>query len=126
MPHVVCIAVIGTIMLLAEGANAQDEPRRPRSLAEVYVASVGLQLVDTTITLEVLHGGSAVERNPAMKAVVKHPPAFIALKAGVTASSILVAEKLWKSDRRRMAVALMVVTNCLMVSVAAHNVAAIR
>ncbi len=93
---------------------------RPALLPSLYVGSALLQGYDAYSTLTVLkHGGS--EANPLMQGVTQNPTAFIALKAGVTAASILAAEKMWKNHNRVGAVLTMVVSNSLMAIVAANN-----
>ena len=94
--------------------------RRPAALPALYVASAALQGYDAYSTLTVLKNGG-IEANPFMKGVVKQPVAFVALKAGVTATSILAAEKLWKNGNRVGAIGLMVASNAVMGFVAANN-----
>ena len=94
--------------------------RRPGALPALYVASAALQGYDAYSTLTVLKNGG-IEANPFMKSVVKQPVAFVALKAGVTATSILAAEKLWKNGNRVGAIGLMVASNAVMGFVAANN-----
>lgn len=95
-------------------------PRRPLTLPALYVGSAVLQGYDAYSTLAVLkHGG--VEANPMMKGVTKRPIAFIGLKAGVTAMSIMAAERMWKNNNRLGAVLTMVAANGMMAYVAAHN-----
>ena len=53
--------------------------------------------------------------------ITRSPVAFIAVKAGLTTASIVAAERLWKDHHRKTAVALMVLSNAVMVGVAAHN-----
>jgi hypothetical protein len=101
---------------LGQAASA----RRPFTLPALYVGSAVLQGYDAYSTLSVLkHGG--VEANPVVKGVTKNPAAFIGLKAGVTAMSIMAAERMWKNNNRMGAVLTMVATNGLMAYVAAHN-----
>ena len=94
--------------------------RRPSVLPALYATSAALQGYDAASTLRALQNG-AHEANPMMKSVVKSPAAFVAMKAGVTAASIMSAEQLWKSNHRMGAVGMMVATNVLMGMVAAHN-----
>jgi hypothetical protein len=119
------LAIAMTLAVPTTDAHAQNEPRRPLVLPGLYSATIGLQTLDTTLTLAAL-GANHTERNPAMRSVVKYPPVFVALKAGVTAGSILAAERLWKSNRRVTAVVLMVTTTSIMATVAAHNIAVLR
>lgn len=93
---------------------------RPTMLPALYAASAALQGYDAYSTLAALKNGG-VEANPLMKNVVKNPAAFVALKAGVAATSIMAAEKMWKSGNRLGAVGVMVASNVMMGMVAAHN-----
>lgn len=94
--------------------------RRPMVLPALYVGTAALQAYDAYSTMAVLkHGG--IEANPVMKNVVKSPVAFVALKAGVAAASIMAAEKMWKNNNRVGAIVTMVATNGFMAYVAAHN-----
>jgi hypothetical protein len=85
----------------------------------------GLNAVDAYTTMKGLSRG-ATEANPLMKTLTQHPAAFLAVKGGVTAGSILVAERLWRKGRRAQAVAVMVVSNGVMAAVAARNVSVLR
>jgi hypothetical protein len=94
--------------------------RRPLTLPALYVGSALLQGYDAYSTLTVMkHGG--VEVNPLMRGLSKSPAAFIGIKAGVTAMSIMAAERMWKNNNRLGAVLTMVATNGLMAYVATHN-----
>ena len=93
---------------------------RPPVLPALYATSAALQGYDAFSTLSALRNG-AHEANPLMKSVVKSPAAFVAMKAGVTAASIMAAEQLWKNHHRMGAVGMMVATNVFMGMVAAHN-----
>ena len=97
-------------------------PHRPLMLPSLYASSALLQGYDAYSTLTTLkHGG--VEANPLMRGITKSPAAFIGLKAGVTAMSIMAAERMWKDDNRLGAVLTMVASNGFMAFVAAHNAA---
>lgn len=106
-------------------ANIDFSPRlgtekRPMVLPALYATTVGLQAYDAYSTLTVLkHGG--VEANPVMKGLTRNPTAFVALKAGVAAMSIMAAEKMWKSNNKVGAIATMLASNGFMAYVAAHN-----
>jgi hypothetical protein len=98
----------------------QRSSQRPMVLPALYGMSAALQGFDAYSTLSVLkHGG--MEANPVMKGITKSPIAFIGLKAGVTAMSIVAAERMWKNNNRVGAIVTMVVTNGLMSAVAANN-----
>ena len=107
---------LDTTAAVAAATSAPDAPaapdfslrfearlHRPSALPALYVASAGLQGYDAYSTLTALkHGG--VEANPFMKSVVKHPAAFVALKASVATTSIMAAERMWKNGNRLGAV----------------------
>lgn len=94
--------------------------RRPAALPSLYIASASLQGYDAYSTLTALKRGG-IEANPLMKNVVRHPAAFVALKATVAATSIMAAERMWKNGNRLGAVGVMVASNVAMGIVAANN-----
>ena len=94
-------------------------------LPSLYVSLAGLQAYDGYSTITGLKRG-AVETNGIMKNVAGNPAAMFAMKAGVTAASILMAERLWKQNRRTAAIVTMIATNGLMAAVAARNASVLR
>jgi hypothetical protein len=100
-------------------------PSRPGALPALYVGLAGLQAFDAYSTIVGVNRG-AVESNGLMKSIAGNPAPVIAVKGGVTAASILVAERLWKKHRRVAAIVTMVATNGLMAAVAAHNASVLR
>ena len=101
-------------------APRYSEPRRPMVLPALYMGSALLQGYDAYSTLSVLkHGGR--EANPVMKGITQYPAAFIGVKAVVTVTSIMAAERMWKNHNRIGAIVTMAVSNGLMAYVAAHN-----
>ena len=100
-------------------------PRRPFALPGLYAGSGFLQGYDAYSTLTALRSG-ATEANPLMKGITRSPVAFVALKAGLTAASIMGAERLWKDDHRVAAIAMMIASNGMMAAVAAHNASVLR
>jgi hypothetical protein len=62
----------------------------------------------------------AREANPVMQGVASNGGALVAVKAGIAAGSILVAEKMWRRNRAG-AIATMVALNVVTAAVAAHN-----
>src|SRR5216684_3890943 len=108
---------------LAAGINfapRRPAPGRPLVLPTLYAGSALLQGYDAYSTLNAIKHG-ATEANPLMKGVTRSPIALIGLKAGVTAMSIMAAERMWKNDNRLGAVLTMVASNSMMAMVAAHN-----
>ena len=93
---------------------------RPGALPAMYATSLALQGYDAYSTLTALKAGG-VEANPMMKTITKSPAAFIALKAGTAALSIMAAENMWKSGHKAAAIGVMVASNVAMSFVAANN-----
>lgn len=111
---------------LATAADAEqafvgrlDGPGRPKALPLLYASLAALQVMDIVSTTKGLNAG-AVEANPVMAKVVGNRAAFVAVKAGTTAVSIYLAERLWKRNRVA-AIATMVGINAMMGVVVAHN-----
>jgi hypothetical protein len=94
-------------------------------LPALYVSLAGLQAYDGYSTIRGLRQG-AVETNGIVKGVAGNPAAMWAMKAGVTTASVVIAERLWKQNRRTAAIVTMVATNGLMAVVAARNAAVLR
>ena len=68
-------------------------PGRPKALPVLYASLAALQVMDVVSTTKGLNAG-AVEANPVMAKVVGNKAAFVAVKAGTTAVSIYLAERL--------------------------------
>lgn len=101
-------------------ATAVEEPRSG-ALIPLYVTFGALQSLDVHSTLRARRAG-AVEQNPLMKDVVNNPAALVAVKTGVGAATILLAEKLRKRNRVG-AVVLMAAVNSAYATVVARNYA---
>jgi hypothetical protein len=71
---------------------------RPAPLVPLYASFATLQGLDYASTRRGLANGGR-EANPLMRSIVKHPPAFIAVKAAATAGVIVAGEKMWKRNR---------------------------
>jgi hypothetical protein len=93
--------------------------RRPALLPAMYVATAALQALDAHSTLTALKGG-AREANPMMAGVAHNKGALLAVKAGVAASTIYLAENMWKRNRVG-AIVMMAVVNSVNAVVVAHN-----
>jgi hypothetical protein len=102
--------------------RASYTPResRPATLPMLYAAQVALQALDIHSTYSAINKG-AHEANPLMKGVVDNKGAMLAVKAGVAAGSILLAERMWKKGNRTAAVATMLVLNSITAVVVANN-----
>ena len=100
-------------------------PSRGTLLPALYVGLAGLNAFDAyTTSWGVAHG--AVEANAMMRGVASNAPALWAVKGSITAGTIIVAERLWRQNRRASAIAVMVLSNGMMAVVAARNASVIR
>ena len=94
--------------------------KRPTMLPALYAAQAALQALDAHSTYSAINRG-AVEANPLMKGVVGNKGAMMAVKAGVAASTIWVAERMWKRGNRAGAIATMLIANGVTAAVVANN-----
>lgn len=94
-------------------------PKRPAALTTLYVSYAALQVLDATSTFRALENG-AVEANPLLKGIASNRGAMLAVKAGTTAATLYLTERLWKKNRVA-AVTLMVCANSAYAAIVAHN-----
>ena len=94
-------------------------------LPSLYVSLAGLNAYDAITTLKGVSQGAA-EANGLMRGAAGSPAAMWAIKGGVTAGSILMAEKMWRSGRRVQAIGMMVASNAVMAVVGARNTSVLR
>jgi uncharacterized protein DUF5658 len=94
-------------------------------LPTLYVSFTGLNVFDAYSTTAGLRRG-ARETNPVMRAMAGNPAIVWTVKSAVTASSIAVSERLWRTGRRREALAVMIISNGIMAAVAARNAAVLQ
>jgi hypothetical protein len=99
---------------------APQPTTRGSLLPSLYVSLAGLNAYDAYSTNKGLARGAA-ESNGIMRGAAGSPAAIWAIKGGVTAGSILMSERLWRSGRRAQAIGMMVATNAVMAFVGAHN-----
>jgi hypothetical protein len=100
-------------------------PSRGRLLPALYVSLAGLNAVDAYTTSKGLSRGAS-ESNAVMKGVAGNQAALWAVKGGVTASSIFIAERLWRGGHKPQAVAVMIISNGMMAAVSARNASVLR
>ena len=118
------------LVRLPAAATAETAPRLAATsssrgvLVPLYASFAALQALDAHSTLRGIHRG-AVEQNPMLRSFANNPAALFAVKAGVAASTIVIADKM--RDRSRAgAIVLMAGLNSLYATVVAHNYAAVR
>ena len=97
-------------------------PRRNGSstlMTSLYASTVVMQALDVHSTLAAF-GAGATEANPLMQEVTKNPAMFMAVKAGVAATTILAAKQISKRNKVA-AVATLVAINSAYAIVVSHN-----
>jgi hypothetical protein len=94
--------------------------KRPSPLVPMYVSFAALQGLDYASTTKALSSGAGREANPVMGPIVGNRAAFLAVKAGTAASTMWIAERMWKTHPAR-AVVFMAVVNGIMATVVTHN-----
>lgn len=85
----------------------------------LYLSFGALQSLDAHSTILALRAGGR-EQNPLMRDLASRPAGLVALKAGVTASTILLTERL-RSKHRVGAMVLMTALNSAYAMVVVHN-----
>jgi hypothetical protein len=99
---------------------AAQPTRRPMVLSALYASQIALQVLDAHSTYSAIDRGG-VEVNPLMKNVVGNKGTMLAVKAGVAASVIVLAERMWKRGSRTGAVVVMLIANGVTAAVVASN-----
>lgn len=94
---------------------------RDALLPSLYVSLAALNAFDAYSTSKAVGSGLATEANPAMRGVASHSAAVWAVKGGVTAASILLAEQMWRNHQRAAAIVTMIVVNGMSAAVVANN-----
>ena len=84
-------------------------PSRGALLPALYISLASLNAYDAFSTKTGLSRG-AVEANTAMSGIARNSAALWAVKSVATASSVLMAEHLWKAHHRGQAIAMMVIS----------------
>lgn len=97
----------------------ETTPTRLGILLPMYASFAALQALDAHSTMRALRNGG-VERNPLLRDLAGRPAALFALKAGVTASTIYLTEKL-RSRHPVGAIALMAALDSFYAMVIVHN-----
>lgn len=105
--------------------DATSGATRGPLLLTLYFTVSGLHAYDAYSTTRGLARGSR-EANPMMRTVSGNAAALWTVKAGATALSIGISERLWRQNRRARAVAVMLATNGILAAVAARNMGVLR
>lgn len=94
------------------------------ALNSLYASTALMQALDLHSTITALDRG-AVEANPMLGGITQNRPAFMAVKAGIAASSIMAARQMAKHNKLA-AVITMVGINSAYALVVSHNYAVAR
>lgn len=118
-------ALASTSLETTRAARMGYSVSRPRVLPVLYASYAALQVYDAYSTKQALARG-ARETNPLMQPVVGKQSAFWAIKASATAGTILAAERLWRKNNKKGAIAVLVASNAVAAVVAARNASVLR
>ena len=101
--------------------RSEPAPRaKPRGvLVPLYASFAALQALDAHSTMRALDAG-ARETNPLMRGIARTPAALIAVKAGLTATTIYLVERM-RVKSRRAAIVIMAALNSTYATIVAHN-----
>jgi hypothetical protein len=88
-------------------------------LASLYVSTAVMQALDVRSTVTAF-GAGAVEANPLMTDVTKNKLAFVALKAGIAASTVMAAHNMAKTNKAA-AIATLFAINSAYAMIINHN-----
>jgi len=97
------------------------DQRRGALLVSLYASAAAMNAFDTYSTVTAVETGVGTESNPLMRGVAGHAAAMWAVKGGVTASSLFVAERMWRKHRRVGAITTMIAINVMTAAVAVNN-----
>lgn len=106
-------------------AASRASASRGSILPALYASFVALEVYDGYATSTGLQRG-AREANVLTGGLYGNTAAIWAVKGAATATSVYMAERLWRQHRRGEALAIMVVSNALMAAVAAHNLSVLH
>ena len=110
---------------IAVPARIGDALARPAMLPALYISYAALQAFDVHSTRQALARG-AREVNPLLQGVVGNTSFLVAVKAAVAVGTIVAAERLWKTNNKAAAIAVMVASNGVAAIVAARNAHTLR
>lgn len=123
------LSVAGAVLVCfaASPVQAEEDQLAPGRMTFAMLAAgqVGLQGYDVYSTLTGMKAGH-VENNPMLRGMAGRPGTFIAVKVGLTATTIYAAERMWRNDHKKAAIVLLAVSNGLMTAVAVRNASVLR
>jgi Domain of unknown function (DUF5658) len=93
---------------------------RPAILIPLYATLAGVHGLDVMLTTRGL-GGGCEEANPLLRSIAGRLGPMVAAKTASTIGTVYLAERLWKQNHRRQAIAALVISNGIVAAVAMHN-----
>ena len=99
--------------------HGRPESQHSTSMLALYASTAVMQALDVHSSLMAFSRG-AVEGNPMMAGAASHKPVFIALKAGIAATTIMAAKQIARRHKVA-AVVTLVAINSAYAFVASHN-----
>jgi hypothetical protein len=105
----------------AAGSFFTEPAVRPTMLVPLYISMATLQALDVVSTRQAI-GAGGTEANPLVAPLSGSPAAMLAMKAGVSAVTILVSERMWRHNRKG-ALLMLFATNIGYAAVVSHNFA---
>jgi hypothetical protein len=114
-------AITPAAIIDARIMTAEPQPSPASKVFPVLAASyVALNALDIYTTTRALGSGRGAEGNPVLGPVAPSPAALTAVKIATTATTLVMAKRLWK-DHRIASITLMVAANVGTSFVVAHN-----
>jgi hypothetical protein len=125
----VLFTLTATPLLAAEPADDAVLPTavtvaRPLALPPLYASFAALQVYDGYSTMAGLKRGAG-EANPMMQSIVGSPAKFWATKAVTTAAAVVIAERMWKTNKVG-AIVTMAIANGVSAAIAARNASVLK
>jgi hypothetical protein len=111
--------------IVARVVTTSAQPHRGALLPSLYVSLAALNAYDAYTTTRGYKDGAA-ETNALLRGAASKPAVVWAIKGGITAASVAVAEQMWRSHHRVRAIGMMAITNSIMAVVAARNGGVLR
>jgi hypothetical protein len=113
------VSAPGVSTVAPASATNVATPTSRGALIPLYASFATLQMLDAHSTIRSI-GAGGVEQNPLMRGLADKPAALVALKAGVAASTIVLADKMARRNRVG-AIVLMAALNSAYAVVVTHN-----
>src|SRR5205085_2217578 len=98
--------------IVARVVSVPAQPHRGALLPSLYVSLAGLNAYDAYSTTRG-HKDGAAETNALLRGAASKPVVMWTIKGGITAASVIAAERMWRSHHRARAIGMMAITNSI-------------